>query len=90
MVHTARNVRYKYFPNCFNCYLYILFLLFYIFFRYFAVEIIPQEGYTSITEPFQLKEYDVYQAVISITEQIHGEFGAAAVKSGLDGKIIYI
>ena len=37
-------------------------------------------------EPFQLKDYDIYQAVLRITEQIHGEFGAAAAKNGLDGK----
>jgi len=37
-------------------------------------------------EPFQLRDYDVYQAVLYVTEQIHGEFGAAAVKNGLDVK----
>lgn len=40
-------------------------------------------------EPFQLRDYDVYQAVLYVTEQIHGEFGAAAVKNGLDGRICF-
>jgi len=54
--------------------------------RYFTVELIPQEGHSSVMEPFQLKDYDIYQAVLRITEQIHGEFGAAAAKNGLDVK----
>nr|CAG4642889.1 EOG090X0GYO [Evadne anonyx] len=54
--------------------------------RYMTVEIVPQKGSTSVMESFQLKDYEVYQAVLNITEQIHGDFGAAAVKHGLEVK----
>jgi len=40
-------------------------------------------------EPFQLKDYDIYNAILQITEQIHGEFGVAAIRNGLSGKTYF-
>jgi len=54
--------------------------------RYFTVEFIPQEEHSSVMEPFQLKDYDIYNAILQITEQIHGEFGVAAIRNGLSAK----
>nr|CAG4636622.1 EOG090X0GYO [Eubosmina coregoni]SVE70148.1 EOG090X0GYO [Eubosmina coregoni] len=50
--------------------------------RYFTVEVVPENS----NDPFKPKEYDIYNAVLGVTEQIHGEFGAASVKNGLDVK----
>jgi hypothetical protein len=33
-----------------------------------------------------LKTYDIVTSILNVTEQIHGEFGAAAIKNGLEGK----
>jgi hypothetical protein len=52
-------------------------------FRYFTAEIIPLD---STTQPLNLKTYDIVTSILNVTEQIHGEFGAAAIKNGLEGK----
>lgn len=58
----------------------------YAYFRYFTAEIIPLD---STTQPLNLKPYEIVTSVVSVTEQIHGEFGAAAIKNGLEGKNTY-
>nr|SVE77953.1 EOG090X0GYO [Daphnia lumholtzi]SVE78582.1 EOG090X0GYO [Daphnia lumholtzi]SVE79211.1 EOG090X0GYO [Daphnia lumholtzi] len=53
--------------------------------RYFTTEIIPMDnGHT--VQPLNLKTYDILKSVLAATEQIHGEFGAAAIKNGLEVK----
>lgn len=56
------------------------------------MEIIPEDGHhsssTSFPEALPLKESDIYKAVFQVTEKIHGEFGAAAIMTGLSGKIV--
>nr|CAH0099694.1 unnamed protein product [Daphnia galeata] len=51
--------------------------------RYFTAEIIPLD---STTQPLNLKTYDIVTSILNVTEQIHGEFGAAAIKNGLEVK----
>jgi len=55
------------------------------------VEIVPEDGHhsssTSFPEALPLKENDIYKAVCQVTEKIHGEFGAAAIMTGLSGKL---
>ena len=54
------------------------------------MEIVPEDGHhsssTSFPEALPLKEHDIYKAVCQVTEKIHGEFGAAAIMTGLSGK----
>ncbi|XP_057372172.1 ribonuclease P/MRP protein subunit POP5-like [Daphnia carinata] len=53
--------------------------------RYFTTEITPlDDGHTA--QPLNLKTYDILKSVLAATEQIHGEFGAAAIKNGLEVK----
>nr|CAG4642150.1 EOG090X0GYO [Eurycercus lamellatus] len=54
--------------------------------RYFTVEINPLENHASCMEAFPLKDHEIMHSILKITEQIHGEFGAAAIKNGLDVK----
>jgi hypothetical protein len=37
-----------------------------------------------------VKKYDLLASVLDITEQIHGEFGAAAIRNGLESKNTYL
>lgn len=37
-----------------------------------------------------MKKYDLLASVLDITEQIHGEFGAAAIRNGLESKNTYL
>ena len=53
--------------------------------RYFVFEISPNDG-SSPFEPLALNVKDIFYAILNATEQIHGEFGAAAVRNGLDVK----
>nr|SVE70768.1 EOG090X0GYO [Daphnia similis]SVE71397.1 EOG090X0GYO [Daphnia similis]SVE72030.1 EOG090X0GYO [Daphnia similis]SVE72657.1 EOG090X0GYO [Daphnia similis] len=53
--------------------------------RYFTTEIIPLDNGHS-AQPLNLKTYDILKSVLAVTEQIHGEFGAAAIKNGLEVK----
>nr|SVE76108.1 EOG090X0GYO [Daphnia hispanica] len=53
--------------------------------RYFTTEIVPLDtGHTA--QPLNLKTYEILRSVLDVTEQIHGEFGAAAIKNGLEVK----
>nr|CAG4637455.1 EOG090X0GYO [Ceriodaphnia reticulata]SVE73277.1 EOG090X0GYO [Ceriodaphnia reticulata] len=52
--------------------------------RYFTVEILLSDG--SAVESLNLKPYDIFKSILDVTEQIHGEFGAAAIRNGLDVK----
>nr|CAG4643587.1 EOG090X0GYO [Ilyocryptus agilis] len=52
--------------------------------RYLTVEIIPFDGKTISKEAVAFRKYDIYSAVLNITEEIHGEFGFAAIKNGLE------
>ncbi|EFX78978.1 hypothetical protein DAPPUDRAFT_304992 [Daphnia pulex] len=51
--------------------------------RYLTAEIIPGD---STTQPLNVKKYDLLASVLDVTEQIHGEFGAAAIRNGLEIK----
>lgn len=53
--------------------------------RYFLCEIQPNEGSASVN-PLDLQESDLFYAVMQATEQMHGEFGAAAIRSGINVK----
>nr|SVE75476.1 EOG090X0GYO [Daphnia dolichocephala] len=53
--------------------------------RYFTTEIIPLDG-NRIGKSLDIKAYDIVRSVLAVTEQIHGEFGAASIKNGLDVK----
>lgn len=48
------------------------------------MELIPDEGHKNL-ENLLFKSNEVYQAVLAITEQMHGEFGCAAIQNGLEG-----
>nr|CAG4635155.1 EOG090X0GYO [Alona affinis] len=54
--------------------------------RYFTVEIVPEQCQGLYTEAFPLKDHEILRSVLTTTEQIHGEFGAAAVTNGLNVK----
>nr|CAG4650591.1 EOG090X0GYO [Sida crystallina] len=53
--------------------------------RYFVFEISPTDG-SSPFAPLDIAEKDLFFAVIQATEQIHGEFGAAALRNGMNVK----
>lgn len=50
------------------------------------VELVPDEGHKDL-EHLQFKSNEVYQAVLAATEQMHGEFGCAAIQNGLEGVV---
>nr|CAG4645215.1 EOG090X0GYO [Leptodora kindtii] len=52
--------------------------------RYFVLEIRPN-GMSEI-QSYPIKDTDIYHAVVRFVEQIHGEFGAAAIRTGLNVK----
>ncbi len=70
--------------NCWFCSLKIQLNLLYKY-RYFLCEIQPNEGSASVN-PLDLQESDLFYAVMQATEQMHGEFGAAAIRSGINVK----
>nr|CAG4651437.1 EOG090X0GYO [Simocephalus serrulatus]SVE94587.1 EOG090X0GYO [Simocephalus serrulatus] len=55
--------------------------------RYFTVEVISLDSRSS-SQPLALKKYEIIQTLLSTTEEIHGEFGAAAIRNGLDVKYL--
>jgi hypothetical protein len=59
------------------------YFIFYSHFRYLTAEIVPGD---STTQPLNVKKYDLLASVLDVTEQIHGEFGAAAIRNGLESK----
>nr|CAG4641308.1 EOG090X0GYO [Eulimnadia texana] len=55
--------------------------------RYLVFEITPtNSGQMDPLNPYMLNSTDLYHAVMDVVEQIHGEFGAAAVNNGIDAK----
>nr|CAG4652277.1 EOG090X0GYO [Triops cancriformis] len=54
--------------------------------RYFLVEIQPQDAKIKDLEPFELKPYELMHAIQHFVEQIHGEFGVAAIQPGFQAK----
>jgi ribonuclease P/MRP protein subunit POP5 len=57
----------------------------YLYNRYFVFEISTTDGHSPL-EPLALNVKDIFYAILDATQEIHGEFGAAAVRNGLDVK----
>nr|CAG4645904.1 EOG090X0GYO [Lynceus sp. MCZ IZ 141354] len=53
--------------------------------RYFVVEVHPASQHNE-HEPYLLKELDLYHAILDAVEELHGEYGVAAIKSGFQAK----
>nr|SVE73907.1 EOG090X0GYO [Daphnia atkinsoni] len=53
--------------------------------RYFTTEIVPLDN-AQTAQRLNIKTYDILNSVLAVTEQIHGEFGAAAIRNGLEVK----
>nr|SVE74530.1 EOG090X0GYO [Daphnia barbata] len=53
--------------------------------RYFTTEIVPLDA-DRIRKPLNITTYDIVKSVLAVTEQIHGEFGAASIRNGLEVK----
>nr|CAG4649793.1 EOG090X0GYO [Scapholeberis mucronata]SVE93967.1 EOG090X0GYO [Scapholeberis mucronata] len=50
--------------------------------RYFSVEVVPVDNQSCL----KFNKYEIMQGLQNWTEKIHGEFGAAAIRNGLDIK----
>ena len=60
---------------------------FYVYFRYLTTEIVLLD---STSQLLKLNKADIMAAVLYVTQQIHGEFGAAAIMNGLSGKKTFV
>nr|CAG4647511.1 EOG090X0GYO [Megafenestra aurita]SVE92739.1 EOG090X0GYO [Megafenestra aurita] len=52
--------------------------------RYFTIEVISLKGHEMSSK--QLKKFEILNSLMKITEELHGDFGAAAIRNGLDVK----
>nr|CAG4646671.1 EOG090X0GYO [Macrothrix elegans] len=53
--------------------------------RYFAVELVPLDAHAE-RELLGINQWEILANILKVVEQMHGEFGAAAVKNSLQVK----